>query len=83
MQTFFFHVHGHAMELDEEGVSLPDARTAAVEAARFAGELLAHTPQLLLDERQVRVEVTDGERPLFAVRVVAERLTVAAHANER
>jgi len=83
MQRYFFHVHSGGPEPDGEGADLADEAAAALEAARFAGEILAHEPRRLLDNRELRIEVTDGERrPLYAVRLVAEALRRCGPANE-
>ncbi|QCB55731.1 hypothetical protein E5675_15680 [Sphingopyxis sp. PAMC25046] len=70
MPRFYFHSSSGRAELDEEGVDLADLTAARLEAARYAGHLLADDPALIDDTVSLRVEVTDAEGCLCCAVIV-------------
>lgn len=70
MQRYFFNLSDGYREEDHEGVVLPDLASARAAAITFAGELLQHSPELLSDGQDLRVDVTDDQsRHLFLLRI--------------
>ena len=68
MPTFYFNLHNHHDDDDVSGTELADLATARVEAVVFAGAYLKDNPDLLSDDQEFSVEVTDERRrPVFAV----------------
>ena len=61
MARYFFALHDHTFETDEEGVDLPDLHAARLEAIRFAGEVLRDQPDLLDGSNALSVKVTDED----------------------
>ncbi|WP_237482571.1 DUF6894 family protein [Lichenibacterium dinghuense] len=78
MPRFHFCVHNGREALDEEGIDLPDVRTARTEAVRLAGGMLLDQASLVHDDGAWYLSVTDGYgRPLVRVDVnVVDLLTV-------
>jgi hypothetical protein len=75
MPKFFFHVtHGGVIEPDEQGVDLPDDRTAWEEATRACGEMMVDIDGNLPAGTEWRMVVHDEKGPLFSVHFGAERL---------
>jgi len=69
---FRFHLADGLRETDPELAHFPDAESAKMEAARFAGELLQSQPSALWAKGQWRVEVTDENNVLmWSVTVIA------------
>ncbi len=80
MPRYFFHSADGVREPDRDGTELPDIAAAQLEAIKYAGEVLTHTPETLGDSGQWRVEVVDeGGAHLFTV----VTLTVHAPAEDR
>lgn len=48
-------------DIDAEGVELSGDHAARIYAIRYVGELLQSEPEILCDEGQWRVEVTDDD----------------------
>ncbi len=71
MPRFYFHSSSGRAELDEEGVELADIAAARLEAARYAGHLLADDPALVDDTVSLRIEVTDEDGCLCCAVIVA------------
>ncbi len=68
MPRYYFHVCDGTQEIDELGHELPDDRAARREAVRYCCGLLRDDPDLLLDDENLRINVTaeDG-RLRFAI----------------
>ena len=64
VSRFFFHTADGSRDRDHEGMDCRDARSARVEAIRYAGALLSDQPDILWDGRDFRVEVTDKDQRL-------------------
>ncbi|WP_336973047.1 DUF6894 family protein [Sphingobium aromaticiconvertens] len=72
MPFYYFDVHDHGQDQDDEGKDLPDDNAARVYAVVFAGEFLKHNPELIWDGRQFQVVVTDADkRRLLTINVTA------------
>jgi len=72
MPRYRFHLADGVRETDPDPMDFPDAESAKLEAARFAGELLQSQPGALWEKGQWRVEVTDEDRTLmWSVMVIA------------
>jgi hypothetical protein len=60
MPQFFFHVDDSPLLPDTEGLDLPDAHAARVQALMFSGEMLRETnPEAVGHDVPLRVRVTD------------------------
>ncbi len=72
MPRYFFHTSDGVRHIDDEGIELADDAAARREAVRYGGNLLGDDPDMLVADRGLRIEVTDGEgRVRFAVLVSA------------
>ncbi len=72
MPRFYFHIHDGEFIPDEDGTELPDVSAARIEAARYAGQLLANKPEQAWETEGWSVEVTDDHRlVLFKLIVLA------------
>jgi|tagenome__1003787_1003787.scaffolds.fasta_scaffold19360234_2 hypothetical protein len=62
MPQFFFHVDDSPLLPDTEGLDLPDARAARVQALMFSGEMLRETtPEAVEHDAPLRISVTDDQ----------------------
>ena len=59
MPRYFFHTADGALDRDTEGLDFADDSVARSEAARYAGALINDTPDLLLADGELSVQVTD------------------------
>ena len=50
MQRFYFHNENGHLIRDEDGMELPDLRTARIEAVKFLGEMLRSSPDFWATE---------------------------------
>ena len=67
----FFNLAGAVHDPDRDGQEMASLSAARVEAARFAGELIRDTPDMVWRGEEVRVEVTDAKQlVLFTVIVM-------------
>ncbi len=71
MPRFYFHSSSGRAEFDDEGVDLADTAAARLEAARYAGHLLADDPALVNDTTTLRIEVTDEKGCLCCAVIVS------------
>ncbi|MDK2760902.1 MAG: hypothetical protein KYX64_06025 [Sphingopyxis sp.] len=70
MPRYFFHTTDASRQHDDVGVELADDRAARREAICYTGSLLQDEPDLVQNERGLRVNVVDGDGRLkFAVMV--------------
>ena len=79
MPLYFFHTADGGRDFDHEGVDLPNADAAHLEAIQHAGETLRHHPQELWNHGQWRIEVSDETGSLIftvlTIAIEAPRLT--------
>ena len=59
MPRYFLHVYHHGLQIDHEGIELPDKRAAWREATVMAGRTLQGLDGKLQPDREWRMEVTD------------------------
>jgi hypothetical protein len=59
MTLYFFNMADGSYEPDETGTELPSLRDARIEAVKFAAHVLRDSPDLVWENRDFRVEVTD------------------------
>ncbi|WP_447762903.1 DUF6894 family protein [Sphingopyxis panaciterrae] len=79
MGRYFFHTTDGTAERDEMGFDLPDDDAARREAVRFGGGLLSDDPDMIRNDKGLRIDVIDeAGRLCFAVIVLA----VEANRNE-
>ena len=62
---YFFHTSDGARARDTTGTELADHNAARVEATKFAGLVLQARPNLVWDNQDFRVEVTDDKDTLL------------------
>lgn len=65
MPRYLFHYTGNVRDLDRDGTVMADDAAAEAAAIAFAGETLKHSPKLLRETGQWRVEVTDQRGALL------------------
>ena len=65
MPRYHFHSADGSRERDRDGTDLPDETTARMEAIKYAGEVLQHSPEGLWERGQWRVEVTNDDNALL------------------
>lgn len=74
MPTFFFHSTGALPYQDEDGVELPDTRSAETEGLRVLGELLKDASGWFAGPDPLALEVTDADgRTILTLEVRARR----------
>lgn len=72
MPRYFFHIAADGRrDLDQDGTVLPDSAAARKEAVRFAGATMHDQPNMLLDNRECRVEVADEADALLCTIVMS------------
>lgn len=75
MPRYFFDVHDASPSVDHVGEELPNDEAAWREATIFAGELFKDVDGKLRPGQAWELHVADeSHRPLFIIRVDAERL---------
>lgn len=72
MPRYYFDIRdGGAIAVDEEGLDLPDLRTAAVEAARSLAEIAECMPPGT-EHHHSAIEVRSDDGPLFQAAFIFE-----------
>lgn len=72
MARYYFHSSDSRHGFDDLGLDLADDKAAQREAIRFGAELLRDDPDIINDERPLRVHVMDeNNRFCFAVVIIA------------
>lgn len=89
MPRYYFHAADGAPLHDNHGSNLTDDDTARTEALHYAGDLLKWSPELLSEESQLRVAVTDEKDTLLPTIVTVmvdvpklQRVLSASAAND-
>lgn len=78
MPRYFFHIHGGASYIDEDGMELPDLPAARRMATKTAGAMLHDDPEQLWDGHPWRMVVTLGQGVIcFVLRFSVEPAPVA------
>jgi hypothetical protein len=77
MPRYFFHIHdGHSIR-DLEGSELSDIYVAQAEAVRLSGALLRDLGAKFWDEKDWKLEVTDGlDQALFILTFSVEERSI-------
>lgn len=69
---YYFHTNDGTAHRDDTGLDLADDDAARREAVRFGGGLLGDNPDMIRNDRGLRIDVTnDAGRLCFAVIVLA------------
>jgi hypothetical protein len=77
---YFFHTSDGARARDTTGTELADHNAARIEATKFAGLVLQAQPNVVWDNQDFRVEVTDDKDMLLFTVIT---LAIDAPAAER
>jgi hypothetical protein len=59
MPRYFFHRTNGKFERDREGIVLPDFHSVRKKAILYAGQTLEHHPEVVENDTDMRIEVTD------------------------
>ena len=77
MPRYFFHIHYGCSIRDPEGTELPDIYVAQAEAVRLSGALLRDLGAKFWDEKDWKLEVTDGlDQTLFILTFSVEERSI-------
>ncbi len=71
MPRYVFDVHDGLDIPDEQGVDLPDLRTARIEAMRLSGALLRDHPAHYVDAGELRIDIRTPLRGVLATVAVS------------
>jgi hypothetical protein len=72
MGQYYFNIDGRSRETDHTGLNLPGLHQVRCAAIAYAGALLKDEPDLVWDDQEFKVDVTDqGGNGVLAVYVRA------------
>lgn len=67
MPRYFFTTENGQVHQDDIGTELAGLAAARVHAIQYAGEVMAHEPDVLWDGREFHVEVSDERQALLFI----------------
>jgi hypothetical protein len=67
-----YHFHVRNSRVSDDSFDLPDDAAARTQAVTTAGQLLQDEPEALKPGAEWVIQVDDGERPVFTLRIGAE-----------